>query len=105
MRELPFPPDFDQSGVQQFLDVVREGGGGDWQLATDIAARELRAFRDSRQDFVTARIRKRLADPMKLLGIHNQALGYATAGTSKAGAPLNYRCSKLTAFLRARRRK
>ena len=84
MRELSFPPDFDQSSVHEFLNVVRERGGGDWQLATDIAAREFLALRDSRQDFVAARIGKRLADPVKLFRIHDQALGYATAVTSKA---------------------
>src|SRR5579871_4338636 len=56
MGKLSFPADLDQPGVDQFLDVVRQGGGADGHIAAHVAAGKLLAPGDARQDFIAARV-------------------------------------------------
>jgi len=45
--ELAVPPHFNQTGIDQFLEMVGQSRRSDWQLAPNIAAREFPTLGDS----------------------------------------------------------
>jgi len=47
MGELALPPHFNQTGIDQFPDMVGQRRRGDWQLTANVAAREFPTLGDS----------------------------------------------------------
>ncbi len=74
MDELALAAHVDQAGIDQFLEMVRQGGGADGQIAAHVAAGQFLAAGNAGQDLVAARVGQRLADAMELLGGHDKSV-------------------------------
>lgn len=56
---LAFTGDFDETGIFELFNVMREGGRGDWLALAEVGAKNATALRaDMLQDLVTARVGK-----------------------------------------------
>jgi hypothetical protein len=76
MNVLSVLADLNQPGIFQLLDVVRKGGCGYGQIATEVGAGHLLHTGDAAENLKAARVGQRLRNFLELFGVHGTAAFY-----------------------------